>query len=50
MNVLKKLRKQIASEPIVVHFMRKEVWEENADGSRQPRRDREELLRKVRVE
>ena len=49
-KVLEKLRKQIASKPIVVHFIRAEVWEESADGSRQPRRDHEELLRKVRVE
>jgi hypothetical protein len=48
--VLEKLRKQVASKPIVVHFIREEVWEENADGSRQPRRDREVLLRKVRIE
>lgn len=48
--VLKKLRKQVASKPIVVHFLREEVWEVNEDGSRQPRRDREELLRKVRIE
>jgi hypothetical protein len=49
-TVLEKLRRQIASKPIVVHFLREEVWEENPDGSRLPRRDREELLRKVRVE
>ena len=49
-TVLEKLRKQIASKPIVVHFIREEIWEENADGSRQPRRDREELMRKVRIE
>lgn len=49
-TVLKKLRKQLASKPVVVYFMREEVWEEDADGSRRPRRDREELLRKVRVE
>lgn len=49
-TVLKKLRKQLASKPVVVHFMREEVWEEDEDGSRRPRRDREELLRKVRVE
>ena len=48
--VLEKLRKQIASKPIVVYFFREEVWEENPDGSRRPRRDREELLRQVRVE
>lgn len=48
--VLEKLRKQIASKPIVAHFIREEIWEEGADGSRQPRRDREELMRKVRIE
>jgi len=49
-TVLEKLRKQIASKPIVVRFFREEVWEEGADGSRQPRRDREEMLREVRIE
>ena len=49
-RVLEKLRKQIASKPIVVYFIRAEVWEENADGSRQPQRDQEELLRQVRIE
>jgi len=49
-RVLEKLRKQIASKPIVVYFFRAEVWEEDADGSRQPQRDREELLRQVRIE
>jgi len=49
-RVLEKLRKQIASKPIVVYFMRAEVWEESVDGSRQPKRDHEELLRQVRIE
>lgn len=49
-TVLKKLRKQISSKPIVVYFFRQEEWDESADGSRQPRRDREELLRQLRVE
>lgn len=49
-TVLEKLRKQVASKPIVVYFFRQEEWEEATDGSRQPRRDREELLRQVRVE
>lgn len=48
--VLTKLRRQIASKPIVVHFMREEIWEETEDGSRQPRREREELMRKVRID
>jgi len=47
---LKKLRRQLASKPVVVSFLREEVWEDFADGSRQPRRDQEELLRKVRIE
>jgi hypothetical protein len=48
--IVEKLRRQIASKPVVVDFMREEVWEVDADGSRRPRRDREELLRKARVE
>lgn len=49
-SVLTKLRREIASKPIVVHFIREEIWEEAGDGSRQPRRDREELMRKVRID
>lgn len=45
-----KIRRQISSKPVVVYFFREEVWEENADGSRRPRRDKEELLRTVRVD
>lgn len=48
--VLRKLRREIAGKAIVVQFMREEIWEEAADGSRQPRRDREELMRKARIE
>jgi len=48
--VLRKLRREIASKAIVVQFKREEVWEELPDGSRQPRRDREELIRKARIE
>ncbi|HHH47621.1 MAG TPA: hypothetical protein ENK51_01845 [Gammaproteobacteria bacterium] len=48
--VLRKLHREIASKAIVVQFMREEVWEELPDGSRQPRRDREELMRKARIE
>jgi hypothetical protein len=48
--ILHKLRRQVASKPIVVHFIRNEVWEVGKDGSRKPRRDREELMRKARVE
>ena len=49
-DVLKKLRRQMASKPVVIHFIREEIWEEANDGSRQPRRDREELIRKVRID
>jgi hypothetical protein len=49
-DVLKKLRRQIASKPIVIHFIREEIWEQESDGSRNPRRDREELMRKVRID
>jgi len=42
--------RQVAGKAIVVRFMREEIWEEAADGSRQPRRDREEMMRKARIE
>lgn len=45
-----KLRRQISSKPMVVYFFREEVWEENPDGSRRPRRDQEELLRTVHID
>ena len=48
--VLSKLRRQMASKPVVIHFIRHEVWDEESDGSRKPRRDREELMRKVRID
>lgn len=50
MEIATRLRRQMASKPVVVHFMREEVWEEAEDGSRKPRRDREELLRKARID
>ncbi len=28
-EVLKKLRRQMASKPVVIHFIREEIWEEN---------------------
>jgi hypothetical protein len=49
-SVLKKLHRQIASKPIVVYFFQAEVWTIGQDGTRHPHRDREELLRTVRVE
>lgn len=50
MEIVKRLRRQYASKPVVVHFIREEIWEEAEDGSRKPRRDREELMRKARVD
>ncbi len=50
LDVLRKLRRQVGGKAIVVQFMREEVWEEAADGTREPRRDREEMMRKARIE
>lgn len=50
MALVRKLRRQLASKTVVVSFLREEAWEESPDGSRQRRRDLEELLRTVRVE
>ena len=49
-EILKKLRRQVASKPIVANFLLEEVWQENPDGSRVPRRDQEQLIRKYRFE
>lgn len=46
----RKLRKQIASKPVVLEFYKEEVWQENADGSRHPMRNQEQILRKFRIE
>jgi hypothetical protein len=50
MEIVTRLRREFASKPVVVHFFREEIWEESEDGTRKPRRDREELLRKARVD
>ncbi|MDH5325750.1 MAG: hypothetical protein OEZ68_10455 [Gammaproteobacteria bacterium] len=49
-EIVKKLRKQVASKPIVVNFFKEEVWQENPDGSRLPLRDQEQLMKKIRLE
>ena len=49
-SLTKKLRKQVASKPIVLNFFKEEVWLERPDGSREPRRDQEQLLKKYRLE
>ena len=48
--ILRKLRRQVGGKALVVQFRREEIWEELPDGSRRPRRDREELMRKARIE
>jgi hypothetical protein len=45
-----KLRKEVASKPIVLKFFREEVWEVKADGARLPLRDQEFLVRQIRIE
>jgi len=49
-DILKKLRRQVASRPIVANFFQEEVWQEKPDGTRVPLRDKEQSLRKVRLE
>jgi|GEM_PF-1927821 len=49
-HIAEKLRKEVASKPIVLRFFREEVWETAADGSRQPLRDQEFLVRQIRIE
>jgi len=45
-----KLRKEVASKPIVLKFFREEVWEVKPDGARLPLRDQEFLVRQIRIE
>ncbi len=49
-NIAEKLRREIASKPIVLRFFREEVWETAPDGSRRPLRDQEFLVRQIRIE
>lgn len=49
-HIAEKLRKEVASKPIVLRFFREEVWETMPDGSRQPLRDQEFLVRQIRIE
>lgn len=48
-RILEKLRREVASKPLVVRFFKEEVWEHSADGSRRPARDQEQELHKVRI-
>ena len=48
--IVKKIRRQIASKPIVIYFMQDEVWLEADDGTRKPLRDNEIQLRRIRLE
>lgn len=49
-KIVEKLRRQFATKPIVLNFIREEIWQENADGSRHPQREKELSLRRIRVE
>jgi hypothetical protein len=49
-DIAEKLRKEVASKPIVLKFFREEVWEVKPDGSRLPLRDQEFLVRQIRIE
>ena len=49
-RIAEKLRKEVATKPIVLRFFREEVWDTAPDGSRQPLRDQEFLVRQIRIE
>ncbi|WP_455211693.1 hypothetical protein [Kaarinaea lacus] len=49
-RIAEKLRKEVASKPIVLRFFREEVWEISQDGARQPLRDQEFLVSQIRIE
>jgi branched-subunit amino acid transport protein AzlD len=49
-RIAEKLRKEVASKPIVLNFYREEIWKTAADGSRYPLRAQEDLLRRIHIE
>jgi len=49
-RIAEKLRKQVASKPIVLNFYREEIWKTAPDGSRYPLREQEYLLRRIHIE
>lgn len=49
-TLLKKLRREIASKPVIINFFGEEIWEELPDGSRRPLRDKEQPVRNIRLE
>jgi hypothetical protein len=49
-RIAEKLRKEVASKPIVLRFFREEVWEIEPDGARRPLREQEFLVREIRIE
>ena len=49
-HIAEKLRKEVASKPIVLNFFREELWQTKVDGSRFPLRDQEYLLRRIHIE
>jgi len=46
----RRLHRKYAHKPILLNFLREEIWLQNADGSRIPLRDKEVSLRKIRLE
>jgi branched-subunit amino acid transport protein AzlD len=49
-RIAEKLRREVASKPIVLNFYREELWKTAADGSRYPLRAQEYLLRTIHIE
>ena len=48
--VARPLHRKYAHKPILLNFLREEIWMQNPDGSRIPLRDKEVSLRKIRLE
>jgi len=49
-EISRTLHRKYAHKPILLNFLREEIWLQNADGSRIPLRDKEVSLRKIRLE
>ena len=49
-ELVRKLRQQMATKTVAVKFFQAEVWEETPEGTRVPHRERETLIHKYLVE
>jgi len=49
-EIARQLHSQYARKPVLLQFIREEIWLQNADGSRIPLRDKEVSLRQIRLE